>query len=239
MQTHNALQWADGKIYRAVIFDLDGTLVDSMWIWRHIDEAYLVQHGYQLPDTLQKDIEGMSTTETAQYFKDRFDIADDIDTIKAEWIRMARDYYASQIPLKPGAGVFLDWLRDNGVKAGIGTSNFRDLADLVLERHGVRGHMDSLRTSCEVQRGKPHPDVFLKVAEDLGVSPSECLVFEDTHAGVLAARAAGMDCIAVEDDLSKPYMDEIIGDAQWRIVDFNDLLGHIKNVPVSGGFVIE
>lgn len=236
---HTPFAWARGHHFKAVIFDLDGTLVDSMWIWRHIDEAYLVKHGYHLPEDLQKAIEGMSTTETAQYFKDRFGIADSIDAIKEEWIGMARDYYATKIPLKPGADLLLDSLRDKGVKVGIGTSNFRDLADLVLDRHGIRHHLESLRTSCEVERGKPHPDVFLKVASDLGVDPKACLVFEDTHAGVLAAKAAGMACIIVEDPLSKPFLEEMRGDAQGVIEDFTALLDHIKSAPVFGAFVIE
>ncbi len=232
-------EWAKHRTFRAVIFDLDGTLVDSMWIWRHIDEAYLVGHGFTLPDDLQKQIEGMSTTETANYFKARFNIQDDVETIKAEWIRMAQDYYAQHIPLKQGADVFLDTLRQWDVAMGMGTSNFRDLAELVLSRHGVMAHFSSLRTSCEVDKGKPFPDVFLKVAEDLGISPEECLVFEDTHAGVLAAKAAGMSCIAVDDALSRPYLQEIMKDADGVIVNFQDLLVHIKKAPVFGGFVIE
>ncbi len=76
---------------KAIIFDLDGTLVDSMWIWKQVDIDYLEKHGHPLPDDLQKDIEGMSFTETAQYFKNRFNIEDDIDDIKAEWNAMALD----------------------------------------------------------------------------------------------------------------------------------------------------
>ncbi len=209
---------------KAVIFDLDGTLVDSMWIWKDIDIEYLKQHGYDLPDTLQKDIEGMSTTETAQYFKDKFNIPHDIDDIKKEWIHMAHDYYASKIPMKKGATEFIEYLVSKGIKIGIGTSNFRDLAELVLKAHDNLKYVDTLRTSCEVPKGKPSPDVFLKVAEDLRVTPSECLVFEDTHAGVIAGQRAGMRVVAVYDDLSAKYADEIKKDADHYILDYQEVL---------------
>lgn len=225
------------KCYDAVIFDLDGTLIDSMWIWRSIDEAYLLRHGFTLPPELQKDIEGMSTTETAQYFKNRFGIADTLETIKAEWVEMARMYYDTRIPLKPGADAFLTLLAETGVKVGIGTSNFRDLTDIVLKRHQVMQHIHCIRTSCEVPRGKPFPDVFLQVAEDLGVPPEKCLVFEDTHAGVLAAKAAGMDVIAMSDAHSKPYHEEMLVDAMYLISDFQEMIDrHLasKWLPVSG-----
>lgn len=209
--------------YQAVIFDLDGTLVDSMWIWKDIDEAYLKGHGHTLPDDLQKDIEGMSTTETAQYFKDRFQITDTIDAIKAEWMDMARDYYAHRIPLRKGARSLIERLHQEGVKIGIGTSNFREMTELVLASHQISHLIHTIRTSCEVERGKPFPDVFLKVAEDLGVEPQACLVFEDTHAGVKAARAAGMDVIAIEDPLSLPYQEAIKEDATDYMRDFEGL----------------
>lgn len=211
------------KQYEAVIFDLDGTLVDSMWIWKDIDEAYLIKHGYTLPPELQKEIEGMSTTETATYFKNRFDIEDSVEDIKSEWIAMAHDYYAHKIPLKSGAKEFMHKLHKNGVKLGVGTSNFREMTELVLKKHEVMGLVTSIRTSCEVEKGKPNPDVFLKVAEDLDVHPSKCLVFEDTHAGVIAANRAGMDVIAVYDDLSAPYKREIESDSIQMIKDFNEL----------------
>lgn len=92
----------------AVIFDLDGSLVDSMWIWRDIDIEYLGRYGIVLPDELQSEIEGMSFSETACYFKERFQIPDEIEKIKADWNEMAFDKYTHQVPLKKGAGSFFE-----------------------------------------------------------------------------------------------------------------------------------
>lgn len=208
----------------AIIFDLDGTLVDSMWIWKQIDIDFLEKRGLTLPSDLQKDIEGMSFTETAHYFINRFEMTEPIEAIQSEWLEMAETYYEKHIPLKEGAFQLLVEAAQNGVKLGIGTSNSRYLLEKVLNAHGVLNHFHALRTSCEVVKGKPAPDVFLKVAEDLEVAPEKCLVFEDTHAGVLAGKRAGMQVIAVFDALSAPYQEAIIADADGFINSFSEVL---------------
>lgn len=205
---------------KAVIFDLDGTLVDSMWIWKVIDIEFLNIRNISVPNDLQKSIEGMSFTETALYFKNRFSLKEDVEDIKKEWSTMAIDYYRNKIPLKKGVKEFICFLKNSGIKIGIGTSNSKELATEVLKKHNILEYFDSIRTSCEVNKGKPNPDIFLKVAQDLGVSPNECLVFEDTYAGVLAGKRAGMKVFAIADEVSFPYKEEILGLADKYIEDF-------------------
>lgn len=212
------------KDYNAVIFDLDGTLVDSMWIWEQIDIDFLKERGHEVPKDLQKAIEGSSFTETAQYFKDRFDLKEDVETIKAIWIEMSTHFYAERIPLKKGIQELLDLLKSKKIKMGIATSNARDLAEAVLKKNGVADYFEVLVTSCDVNKGKPEPDVFLKAAELMDMKPEECLVFEDTHAGVMAGKAAGMDVIAIYDALSEEYMDEIKAAADHYLMCFSHLV---------------
>ncbi|QEK11725.1 HAD family phosphatase [Crassaminicella thermophila] len=211
------------KNIHAVIFDLDGTLVNSMWIWKQIDIDYLGKRGIELPDDLQKEIEGMSFTETAYYFKERFGLKDSIEEIKAEWMEMTKDYYENKIELKRGVYPLLKELKNKGIKMGIGTSNAKELAEAVLRRNNIINFFDSIRTSCEVKKGKPHPDIFLKVAEDLGVAPERCLVFEDTYAGVLAAKRAGMKAFAIADESSFEYKEDISSLADLYIECFEEI----------------
>jgi len=195
------------KNIKAVIFDMDGTLIDSMWLWKAIDIEYLGKHHIELPQDLQKDIEGMSFSETAKYFKTRFHLLDDVETIKQEWNEMANDYYAHKVPLKDKANDFLLRLKANDLKLGIGTSNSKELLAVIMDKFQLDAIFDTVRTSCEVEKGKPHPAIYLQVAKDLGVEPWECMVFEDVPNGLEAANRAGMTSVAIFDEFSK-HMDQ-------------------------------
>lgn len=208
----------------AVIFDLDGSLVDSMWMWRAIDIEYLGRFGIELPENLQACIEGMSFSETAAYFKERFRLPDDLDTIKADWNRMAWDKYAREVPLKEGAEELLRYCAAHGIKAGIATSNSRELAENVIGAHGLTQYFGCIMTSCDVAKGKPAPDVYLAVAGALGVQPERCLVFEDIVPGILAGKAAGMRVCAVYDRYSEPQDDEKRRLADYYTYDFKELM---------------
>ena len=191
----------------AVIFDLDGSMVDSMWIWRAIDIEYLGRFGIELPENLQACIEGMSFSETAAYFKERFRLPDDLETIKADWNRMAWDKYTHEVPLKEGVVELLEYCAGHGIKTGIATSNSRELVENVIRAHDLNSYFDCIITGCEVAKGKPSPDIYLAVAQKLGVSPPNCLVFEDIIPGIQAGKAAGMRVCAVYDRYSE-YQDK-------------------------------
>ena len=205
---------------KAVIFDLDGTLVDSMWMWKAIDIEYLGKFGYDLPANLQKDIEGMSFSETAVYFKETFQIPDSLEEIKANWNRMAYDKYTKEVPLKNGAKEFLDHCKKSEIKMGIATSNSRELVEATLEALGIRDYFGCVMTSCDVAKGKPAPDVYLETAKILGVEPSKCLVFEDIEMGIMAGKNAGMEVCAVEDEFSMNQIETKKELADYYIKDY-------------------
>lgn len=208
----------------AVIFDLDGSLVDSMWIWEQIDIEYLGRFGIALPDNLQYEIEGKSFSETAYFFKERFQIPDPIQKIKDDWNEMAWNKYSCEVPLKDGAASFLSYCKANNIKLGIATSNSRELAMNVAAVHGLENYFDCIMTGCDVEKGKPSPDIYLAVADALKVAPSRCLVFEDIIPGILAGKAAGMKVCAVEDTYSEGIRAEKKELADYYIEDYTELV---------------
>ncbi len=187
---------------QGVIFDLDGSLVDSMYMWKEIDVEFLGRFGLDVPKSLGTDIEGMSFTETAEYFKRTFSLPLSVEEIKDCWNQMAYQKYSKEVGFKPGAGTFLAWLKEKQIPTGIATSNSHTLVDAVLGHLGVAGQFRTIVTSCDVNRGKPEPDVYLCAARRMGINPAHCLVFEDVPAGILAGHRAGMHVIAVEDAFS-------------------------------------
>ncbi len=208
----------------AVIFDLDGSMVDSMWLWKAIDIEYLGRFGIALPENLQMCIEGMSFSETAAYFKERFQLPDDLNTIKAEWNRMAWDKYSYEVPVKEGVTELLQYCMVHGIKAGIATSNSRELVENVVKVHQLEQYFDCIMTGCDVAKGKPAPDIYLAVAKELGVTPENCLVFEDIVPGIQAGRAAGMKVCAVYDKYSEYQEDEKRKLADYYTYHFKELI---------------
>ena len=208
---------------QAVIFDLDGTLIDSMWMWKQIDIEFLGRFGYECPEDLQKSIEGMSFSETAHYFKERFQLSDTVDEIKAAWNQMAWDKYSKEILFKTGAKEFVYYLKKNGIRTGIATSNSIELVKAVLGNHDMEKQFDSIHTSCEVSKGKPAPDIYELVAKDLGVEPMECLVFEDIPQGIMAGKNAGMKVCAVEDTYSAMVADKKRELSDYYIKDYFEI----------------
>ncbi len=208
---------------KALIFDLDGTLVDSMWMWKAIDIEYLGRFDIPLPLSLQKDIEGMSFSETAVYFKETFQLADSLEKIKSDWNEMAYEKYTKEVEFKRGAVALLEYCKKEGIKLGIATSNSRELVDATMEALGAKKYFDCIMTSCEVAKGKPAPDIYLAVADRLGVNPEECLVFEDIEMGILAGKNAGMEVCAIEDDFSMDQIEIKKELADYYIKDYLDI----------------
>lgn len=209
---------------RGVIFDLDGTLIDSMWMWEEIDKKFLIKRGIKWERCIHgKQIEGMSFTETAIYFKNTFKLEESIDEIKDEWLSMTYDAYKNQVPLKKGVLHFLKYLKEREIPTAIATSNSIDLVNVILQKHSIEYLFNTVITSCEVKKGKPSPDVFLKAAERIGVDSANCIVFEDTVAGVNGAKNAGMNVIAIEDESSTDYAEELRELADLYIKNFEEL----------------
>lgn len=208
----------------AVIFDLDGTLVDSMWMWRQIDIEFLGERGIALPEDLQQKIEGMSFRETAVYMQERFQLKETVEELMDIWNKMAFEKYKNEVPLKRGIQKFLEHLKACQIKMGIATSNSPLLVETVLKAQGIFEYFDSIHTANEVEKGKPAPDIYLLVARDLGVEPEKCLIFEDIVQGIMAGKNAGMTTCAIYDDYSKDDDENKRATADYYIEDYEQII---------------
>ena len=210
---------------QGVIFDLDGTLIDSMYVWGEIDDEYITERlKLPMPEDLRDDIEGMRFEEVAYYFRDRFHIEKSIQDIMQEWTEMAYDKYASEIKTKPGTKEFLDELKRRKLRIGIATSNSCELLHIVLKSNGIEHYFDSFCSGDDVVKSKPEPDVYLNAAGAMGVEPAKCLVFEDLPQGIKAGRNAGMTVCAVADAFSEPQIAYKKAIADYYIDSFYDIL---------------
>ncbi|MBR2038319.1 MAG: HAD family phosphatase [Lachnospiraceae bacterium] len=209
---------------KACLFDMDGTLLDSMHIWKDIDIEFLGRFGYELPPTLQREIEGMSFRETACYIKDRFSLPPSIEEIMNIWNEMAFQKYSEEIFFKEGAFEFVKMLKEKGIRTAICTSNSRELVNAVAEHLGFMPYFDTIITSCEVGAGKPAPDIYLEAAKRVGVEPEHCLVFEDIVTGLTAGKRAGMKLCAVEDVYSADQREAKKAMSDYYVENYLDLL---------------
>lgn len=209
---------------KAVIFDLDGTLVDSMWVWSQIDVDYLNLKGYDMPDDLRNDIVHLSFSQTAVYFKQRFNLRDSIKQILEDWHNMAFNHYANNVKLKSGVRDFLNYLKSCNIKIALATSNSFPLLKACLENNEIYNYFDSITTTDEVHNGKNCPDVYLLAANKLGVNPENCLVFEDILPAIQGAKAANMKVIAVRDEECLDSKDDLLKYADKYINSFVELL---------------
>lgn len=209
---------------KAAIFDLDGTLINSMALWDQIDIDYLASKNIPVPDDLNDEISHLSFNQVAVYFKERFKLEDSLDDIKNTWNTMAYNHYSSDITLKDGVVEFLDFLKKSNIKIGLATSNSTELLEASLKFNKIYDYFDAITITDEVSIGKHEPDVYLLAAKKLNVKPEECIVFEDILAAVKGAKKAGMKVIAVEDECSVLDKDEIIKISDEFINDFRVLI---------------
>ena len=215
---------------QAVVFDLDGTLTDSMHMWRDIDIEFLGQYGLAMPDNLQAEIAGMDFRETAVYFKRRFSLPDGEEAIMRRWNEMAYEQYAHRLTLKPGVRELLELLKDMQIPCGMATSNSRALAEAFLRNQGLTDYIIDPVMAGDAERGKPAPDVYLLAARRLGAEPHRCLAFEDLPEGIMAAKAAGMYVCAVQDNFSQALVDEKKHLSDLYIQSMYEMIDLIKRI---------
>jgi HAD superfamily hydrolase (TIGR01509 family) len=203
-------------VIEAVIFDLDGVLVDSEHVWDEARRELAAERGRPWPETATRDMMGMSSLEWSRYMHDVVGVPDPPEQISREVVRRLEDIYRHDLPLVGGAVEAVQRLAAHW-PLGLASSSNRELIDLVLELTELARYFRATVSSEEVGRGKPEPDVYLEAARRLDVLPERCAAVEDSDAGIRSAKAAGMRVLAIPNRQFPPgedalaLADEVLG----------------------------
>ncbi len=201
----------DPPVIDAVVFDLDGVLIDSEQVWDEVREQLARERGGRWHPRAQRDMMGMSSQEWSRYMHEAIGLPESPEEINAEVVRRMLERYAEGPPWLPGALVAVRRMAER-FPLGLASSSNRELIDAVLEAGGIAGLFQATVSSEEVGRGKPAPDVYLEAARRLGVDPRHAAAVEDSETGIRSAKEAGMHVVAIPNPHFPPP-DDVLADA--------------------------
>ena len=194
----------------AVVFDLDGVILDSEHVWDKVREELARERGGRWSDRAQRDMMGMSSPEWSRYMHDVVGVPDPPDAINREVVRRMLERYTERLPLIDGAVQAVRRLAERR-SVGLASSSNREIIERVLEVAGIAPLFRATVSSEEVARGKPAPDVYVEAARRLEVDPARCAAVEDSSNGIRSARAAGMRVVAIPNPRYPPDPDAVEG----------------------------
>lgn len=207
---------------KGAIFDLDGTLLDSMHFWENLGAEYLREKGIEPPGNINEILKTMSLEQSARYFREEYGVSGSEEEIIKEILMMIEDQYRFKAPLKASVILFLDMLYRNNVRMCVATATGHDLAKAALERLNAAKYFEFIFTCSEAGVGKDSPEFFIKVLERLKTPMHETMVFEDALYAIKSAKAAGLLVAAVYDESSSEDREEIKLAADVYLDSFED-----------------
>lgn len=219
----NKKRWNWSQI-KGVIFDIDGTLLDSMPIWWEVGARFLRQQGITPESDLAETIFTMSLEESAVYFQTHYGVTMDVNEICAGVLRLVRDFYCYEVELKDGVREFLAHVKQLGIPMVLATTGEEELAMAALTRLGIADCFSGIFTCSRLRTTKREPLIYLTAAKSMGCSPEETVVVEDVLHAVLTAKKAGFHTIAVEDTDSAKDRDAIMREAEKYVQTFEELI---------------
>ena len=205
----------------AVVFDLDGVLLQSEEVWDAVREQYVRERGGRYDEEVQRAMMGMSAPEWSRFLHEEAGVPDDPEKINRDVVERMLAAYRRELPLLPGAKEAVRRAAE-AFPLGLASSSNREIFEAVLELAGLADCFRATVSSEEVARGKPAPDVYLEAAQRLGVLPDACAAVEDSHSGIASAKAARMRVIAIP-NASYPPGDEALGLADVTLASLEQL----------------
>lgn len=209
---------------KAIIFDMDGTLLDSLSVWADSDREFITGLGLEYDGRHSLAMKRMHFDSACEYLVKEFSLPFSAEETGKKILEIVEEHYIKVVPLKDGAEEFLAAAHKAGIKMCVATSNKRSLAEASLKAKDIMDYMEFVITSDEVGCGKESPEIFLKAAELLGAKPERTVVFEDSIHAVLSAKSAGFKVVGVYDKLCPEEFEEIEKYADRSVKSFNELL---------------
>ena len=206
---------------KGAIFDLGGTLLDSMFIWDTIGEEYLRSLGKEPHEDLKETFMTLTLEEAAEHYREHYGVTLSVKEIVDGVNAMVEQAYRTKVTLKPGISEYLAWLKENGVRMCVATVTDRYLVEETLERLGVRHYFSEIYTCAEVGFGKDKPIIYQKALEHLGTEKSDTYVFEDLPFALNTAKTDGFPTVGVY-DRHEVHQDELKELSDYYVLDFTD-----------------
>jgi len=216
---------------KGVIFDFDGTLLDSMIIWVHFEIEYLRSLGAEAKPGLAEVLRSLSSVEEAIYFQKEYGITKSVEEIVAGRNSLIGEKYRNSIPLKPGVMEVLELLQSCGIKMCIATATERELIGPAIERLDLLKYISRVFTCEEVGQSKSSPDIFIQAAEYMGTDVSETLVVEDALYAIKTAKKAGFIVAGLYDKSSEDCMEEIKSLSDYYWMNFKEMITFLNQYP--------
>lgn len=195
---------------KGAIFDLDGTILDTMPAWDHLGVDFLKRYQLLPVENMREELKPLGFAETGLYFKKRFDLPQSAEEITNEILEMIADQYRFIAPLKPCVKEYLEWIKNDGIRMCVATATNKELALAALKRLNIAHYFEFIITCDEVGKGKDSPDIYLKAAEKLGLPVKQTAVFEDALHCIVTAKKVGFEVIGVYDESAKTVQNEIM-----------------------------
>jgi HAD superfamily hydrolase (TIGR01509 family) len=218
--------------FRAVIFDLDGVLADSEPWWNEIDKKLLGEYGVVYRGEYHRNVLGVSYQLAVEFYKKAFGLTAPTEELMRRRGEIAAEFFANRVGLFPSTRQTLEHLRQMNLHLAVATSSVSASARPFLDRYQLTAFFDVIVTGDEIERGKPHPDIYLRAAEKLGVPATECLVIEDALSGIAAGKAAEMRVAAIPDTR---FVDarEYEKEANYLLRDLSEIPPLIQNAATA------